>query len=151
MLYAGWCVAYSRWVFNNSNSASNCASNCANNCGNNAQNNAALRGGLFGSVGSWWKGKLLYRGKKVSLACKDKVRNTFQICGKKRTCLFRCLSHQGGVTFQRHNKTLCCVQTKNAGDIWTGNLVGIVVTVRGIRFQNKKWGILLWFWRIFQK
>ena len=80
---------------------------------------------------------------KVSLACKDKVRNTFQICVKKRTCLFRCLSHQGGVTFQRHNKTLCCVQTKNAGDIWTGNLVGIVVTVRGIRFQNKKWGILL--------
>ena len=80
---------------------------------------------------------------KVSLTCKDKVRNTFQICVKKRTCLFRCLSHQGGVTFQRHNKTLCCVQTKNAGDIWTGNLVGIVVTVRGIRFQNKKRGILL--------
>ena len=50
-----WCrmthPASSRWVFNNSNSASNCASNCANNCGNNAQNNAALRSGLFGSVG----------------------------------------------------------------------------------------------------
>ena len=50
-----WCrmthPASSRWVFNNSNSASNCASNCANNCANNAHSNAALRSGLFGSVG----------------------------------------------------------------------------------------------------
>ena len=59
-----WCAAYSRWVFNNSNSASNCASNCANNCGNNAQNNAALRSGLFGSVGPLGKGNKLFTRKK---------------------------------------------------------------------------------------
>ena len=50
-----WCrmthPAYSRWVFDNSSSASRCASNCANDCGRNAQTYAALRGGLFGSVG----------------------------------------------------------------------------------------------------
>ena len=50
-----WCKmthpAYSRWVFNNSYSASSCPSNCAIYCGNYAQGSAALRGGLFGSVG----------------------------------------------------------------------------------------------------
>ena len=50
-----WCrmthPASSRWVFNNSHSASRCASLCANNCGRYAQSSAALRGGLFGSVG----------------------------------------------------------------------------------------------------
>ena len=51
-----WCKmthpAYSHWVFGKSYSASGCASYCANCCGENAQGNAALRGGLFGSVGS---------------------------------------------------------------------------------------------------
>ncbi len=50
-----WCKmthpAYSRWVFNGSNSASVCASNCAYNCAYNAHSHAALRSGLFGSVG----------------------------------------------------------------------------------------------------
>ena len=50
-----WCrmthPAYSRWVFDYSDSASNCASRCARNCGYYAQHNAALRSGLFGSVG----------------------------------------------------------------------------------------------------
>ena len=50
-----WCrmthPASSRWVFNNSSSASYCASNCANGCGYYARNRAALRSGLFGSVG----------------------------------------------------------------------------------------------------
>ena len=50
-----WCKmthpASSRWVFNNSSSASHCASNCASYCARDAHSNAALRSGLFGSVG----------------------------------------------------------------------------------------------------
>ncbi len=50
-----WCKmthpASSRWVFNNSRSASACASTCADYCGGSAQNYATLRSGLFGSVG----------------------------------------------------------------------------------------------------
>ena len=50
-----WCKmthpASSRWVFNNSDSASGCASHCAHYCASRAHSDAALRSGLFGSVG----------------------------------------------------------------------------------------------------
>ena len=50
-----WCrmthPASSRWVFNDSRSASDCASNCAYYCAGRAHSLAALRSGLFGSVG----------------------------------------------------------------------------------------------------
>ena len=70
----------SRWVFRDTYaSVDSCRSDCANNCGNNVRNNSAMRGGVFGSVGSLGNGNCMnIQGNTVWLTCRTKCMDTFQ-------------------------------------------------------------------------